>query len=93
MFFEQCMQWELAVHFQFLASQNTMAALIGGQTVHSWGGIPVNADTLHHKMLGKDADGDIDQLFLNAVSLRFLLIDEVSTISPALLGALDAFLR
>ena len=53
----------------------------------------MTADALHEKIGGKDSEGDIDQLFLNAVSLRFLLIDEVGAISPALLGALDTFLR
>ena len=41
--FESGLGWEDGVQFQFLASQNTMAALIGGTTVHSWGVIPVNA--------------------------------------------------
>ena len=43
--FEDGLGWEDGVHFQFLATQNTMAALIGGKTVHSWGCIPVNIQT------------------------------------------------
>ena len=42
-FFENCLQWEDGVQFQFLAAQNTMAALIGGKTIHSWSKIPVSA--------------------------------------------------
>ena len=42
-FFETCLQWEDGVQFQFLAAQNTMAALISGKTIHSWSKIPVNA--------------------------------------------------
>ena len=42
-FFEHCLQWEDGVQFQFLAAQNTMAALTGGKTIHSWSKIPVNA--------------------------------------------------
>ena len=34
------------VQFQCLASQHTMAALIGGTTVHGWGKVPVNATQL-----------------------------------------------
>ena len=42
-FFEECLGWEDGVQFQCLASQNTMAALIGGSTVHSWGDVPVKS--------------------------------------------------
>ena len=41
-FFEKVLGWKHGVQFQFLASQNSMAALIGGNTVHSWGVIPTN---------------------------------------------------
>ena len=92
-FFEECLGWEDGVQFQFLASQNTMAALIGGATVHSWGTIPVNADHAASKAQTKGADGDVDDLFLNAMSMRWLLIDEISTLGPGLLGLLDIYLR
>jgi len=92
-FFEECLQWEDGVQFQFLASQNTMAALIGGATIHTWGTIPVNATDASNKVQTKHADGDVDDLFLKALSIRFLIIDEVSTASPMLLGLLDAYLR
>ena len=92
-FFEHCLGWEDGVQFQFLASQNTMAALIGGATVHSWGAIPVNAMQAGNKATSKSGDGDIDQVFLNALGIRWLILDEASTLSPALLGLLDAYLR
>ena len=92
-FFEECLGWENGVQFQFLASQNTMAALIGGQTLHSWGVIPLNATDAANKLQNKGKDDDIDQLFLNALGIRWLVIDEVSTISPCLLGLLDSYLR
>jgi hypothetical protein len=92
-FFEECLKWEDGVQFQFLASQNTMAALIGGKTVHSWSTIPVNATDASNKLQTKGSEGDIDQLFLNALGIRWLLLDEVSTLSPYLLGLLDAYLR
>ena len=92
-FFEECLGWEHGIQFQFLATQNTMAALIGGGTVHSWGTIPVNATDAASKVQSKNADGDIDDLFLNALAMRFLVIDESSTASLSLLGLLDAYLR
>ena len=61
--FEDCLGWEDGVQFQFLASQNTMAALIGGKTIHSWGSIPINATQASAKVGTKGADGDIDVLF------------------------------
>ena len=45
-FFTECLGWEHGVQFQCLASQHTMAALIGGTTVHGWGKVPVNATQL-----------------------------------------------
>jgi hypothetical protein len=92
-FFEECLKWDDGVQFQFLASQNTMAALIGGATVHSWSTIPVNATDAANKVQSKGEDGDIDELFLKALGMRWLLLDEVSTLSPYLLGLLDAYLR
>ena len=92
-FFEECLKWEDGVQFQFLASQNTMAALIGGATVHSWSTIPVNASDAADKVNNKGDGGDIDTLFLNALGKRWLVIDEIRTLSPYLQGLLDAYLR
>ena len=92
-FFEECLKWEDGVPFQFLASQNTMAALISGQTLHTWGQIPINASDATAKVQTKASDGDIDVLFLNALGMRWIVIDEISTVSPTLLGLLDSYLR
>ena len=92
-FFEECLQWEDGMHFQFLASQNTMAALLGGATLHSWGGIPVNLTDAMSKVHTKGADGDVDELYEKCLSMRWLVIDEISTVSTSLLGLLDSFLR
>ena len=43
------------------------------------------------KYAGKDVDWD--QLSENALSLRWLFIDECSTLSPSLLATLESFLR
>ena len=92
-FFQECLHWQHGVEFQFVASMNTMAALIGGSTLHSWGQIPINASNAEDKMTNKGDDHDIDQLFLNALNLRWLFIDEFPTNAPGVLGILDAFLR
>ena len=66
-FFEECLHWEDGVQFQFLATQNTMAALTGGATSHTWGGIPVNFADASSKVQSKGADGDIDDLFFECL--------------------------
>ena len=91
--YQECLKWEDGIQFQFLASQNTMASLIGGATVHSWGGIPLNYNDAMQKTQTKGSDGDIDELFLKALGIRWIVIDEISTISPSLLGLLDSYLR
>ena len=68
-FFESCMQWTDGVQFQFLAPQNSMAELIGGQTVHTWGVIPTNKTAAANKHGNKDVDWD--QLFENVPSPTF----------------------
>ena len=70
-----------------------MAALNGGNSVHIWAGIPVNSTTARGQVQGKAEDGDVGNLFLDVFSSRWLLLDEVSTMSPSLLGLLDAYWR
>ena len=41
-FFETVMEWEHEKEFAFVAFQNSMAALLGGMTLHSFGKIPLN---------------------------------------------------
>ena len=38
-YFEDVWHWEESIHFQFVAPLNSMAANIGGATLHSWGEI------------------------------------------------------
>ena len=90
-FFEECLKWEDGVQFQFLAQQNSMARLVRGKTINTWAIIPVNPEAAKNKILNKD--GDIDELFMNCVSMRWLIIDECSVASPWLLGCVDAALR
>ena len=90
--FQSCMNWSDGVQFQFLATQNTMAELIGGRTINTWGVIPPNKAAAGRKAQASQ-DVDWDQLFENALNLRWLVIDECSTLSPSLLSILESFLR
>ena len=76
-----------------MASQNTMASLIGGQTLHHWSTIPVNAKTAGQKKTGKGSEGDIDALFLKVQGMRWLVVDEVTTASLTILDLMDSYLR
>ena len=70
-----------------------MAALIGGATLHHWGGIPINFADAAEKISSKGGGGDVDDLYERCLGVRWLLIDESSTLSPMLLGLLDSYLR
>jgi len=85
------MGWQHGVQFQFLAQQNSMAALIGGNTVHSWAVIPTSKTAAAAKHANKEVDWD--QLFENCISMRWLIIDEVSTLALCTMGTMESFLR
>ena len=91
-FFEECLGWMDGVQFQMLAPQHTMAALIGGRTVHGWGSIPINASAASEQNK-KAGASDVDALFLKALSMRWLLIDEISNLGAMVFGLLDSFLK
>ena len=92
-YFTEVLGWEDGAEFQYLASQNTMASLIGGLTLHHWSTIPVNATKAQEKKLGKGAEGDVNPLFLKVQGMRWLVIDEASTASLTILDLLDSYLR
>ena len=53
----------------------------------------MNAEDAAKKLHGKSEEGDVDELFLNALGIRWLLFDEGSALALSLLGTLDAYLR
>ena len=54
-----------------------MAALIGGQTVHACGEIPVNAEAVASKLHVKNTEGDVDAWFLSALGVRWMIEETV----------------
>ena len=68
LFFEEVLGWEHGVQFQLLAPQHTMALLIGGNTIHSWGQVPINATSMQEAR-GKKGSQDVDELFERTQSL------------------------
>ena len=81
------------MQFVCFATQNIMAAFIGGFTVHSWGTIPVNSSDAVEKINSKACAGEVDELFVKVQCLRWIFVDESSTLSPYLFGILDVYLR
>ena len=91
--FEERFGWEHGVHYQCLAPQNTMAAAIGGNTVHSWACVPINATEAFEMGRRKKGVEDIDRLFLAAQSIRWILIDEITGVSLGTLGTAESNIR
>ena len=91
-FFDEVCLWENGVQYQTLASQNTMAAAICGNTNHSWGEVPINASGCNEASVKKNKDG-ISTSFLKCLSLRWLIPDEISTSGLIVLGILESNVR
>ena len=56
-FFEEVLGWQHGREFVCLASMNTMAALIGGSTIHAWGEVPINAEQQRKKVFPHELGG------------------------------------
>ena len=69
------------MEFVFVASQNTMAALIGGFTLHSFHGLSFKHKNGTTVAAQKEAKNDMASVFIRYQALRFMFIDEFSTAS------------
>jgi hypothetical protein len=58
-FFEDVLGWPHGREFVCLASMNTMAALIGGFTIHAWGEVPINAEQQQKKVFLHEGGVDV----------------------------------
>ena len=77
-FFENVCDFTHGKEFVFLASQNTMAALIEGSTIHSYGDIPFyGTDGKNKNVRGEKGVKDMSHLYLRYERLRWIFIDEV----------------
>ena len=83
--FETGLGWEHGVQFMCVAFQNRMAAAIGGTTLHNAGNLSrpgaESTRTLGHS--------EVDNLFVQNESLRWILLDEVSMVAHDLLGEFE----
>ena len=62
-------------------------------TAHGWGQAPVNSSQLYKAAARKKYDLQIDDLFLQVESIRWLLIDECTALAAMVLGVVDTNMR
>ena len=77
--FEEVLGWQHGVHFVCLAFTNTMATRIAGETTYHWSSIPAS-ETYDPR--------DTDMITARCELIRWILIDDVNTISADLFGQL-----
>ncbi|CAK9045091.1 unnamed protein product, partial [Durusdinium trenchii] len=82
-FFEELCGWHLQTEFVYLAPQNTQAALIQGMTLHAFANIRIKA-----KGQGGERERGPDQ-FVQYQRLRWLVLDEISTVGLEVLATLE----
>ena len=82
-FFEEICGWMQGQEFVYLASQNTQAALIDGNTLHSFAELQVKAPKQSRQTeFGPDK-------FVKYQRLRWLIVDECSTVALEVLAVLQ----
>ena len=85
-FFEEALGWEHGVQFICVAFQNRMAASIKGSTLHSAADLPRPGEDRNRKL----EHSEVDNLYIQNSSLRWVLVDEVSMIADSLLGDFES---
>ena len=91
--FEDVLGYTHATEFICVASMNTMAALIGGMTLHTWGEIPRSDEMSALKAVKFRDKADVSTMFVKCQNLRWILIDEGSSAGCENLGIMDAGMR
>jgi len=85
-FFEEALRWTHGTEFICAAFQNRMAAAIQGTTLHTAADLPRPGEDRAKKL----ASSDIDNLYAQNQSLRWILIDEISMVADELLGDFES---
>ena len=86
-FFEELCGWQHQQEFVYLAPQNTQAALIAGMTLHSFANIQVKNKTSRAK------NTNTPEQFAKYQRLRWLVVDESSTVGLEILATLEKRLQ
>ena len=90
LFFEDVCDYTHEKEFVYLTSQNSMAALIDGLTFHSYMKIPfMKEDGVQVNRRAEQGEHGISDLCLQFGRLRWIFIDECSTMGAEVLAAGD----
>ena len=87
--FREALHWNHGIEYQCVAFQNTVAAAMGGLTLHSSGDIQIGSNSDSRKL----GHTDIDVLFSRNQCLRWLIFDETFMIPDELLGTFADHLK
>jgi hypothetical protein len=88
-YFEKVWSWEAGVHFVFLAPLNTMAANIGGSTVHSFGEIRFKDKRGNTIQSRGGTNDEVSSMSIKCRSLRFAFVDEIEATGTDVLADLE----
>ena len=92
-FFEEECAFTHGVEFVYLASQHTMTAIIGGFTIHSFGGVKfMKKDGAYANLKNEDRQ-NMSKLFLKYERLRWVFTDECSTASAEIQAEMECNIR
>ena len=91
--FTDVLGWTSGNQLICLAVQHTMAANIGGSTIHHWGNIPFRDEKGNATGYCKGGQRTTTVLFDRCFNLRWILIDEISMVSAELLAELQFLVR
>ena len=80
-YFESVLGWSHGVEFACIASMNTMAALIGGSTIHSFGEVPIGEEQGNTRKKQAWDKPDVNTMYMKCENMRVLIIDEGSSAS------------
>ena len=79
--FEEGLEWKHGEQFMCVAFQNRMAAAIGGFTLHAGADLPRPGENRDRKL----SHSEVDNLYIQNSSLRWVLLDEISMVADSLL--------
>lgn len=78
-YFESVPGWSRRQDFACIASMNTMSALIGGSTIHSFGEVPIGDDQATTRRNQRWDKPDVRTMFIKCENMRVLIIDAGSS--------------
>ena len=88
-YFDVVWDWKEGIHFVKLAFMNSMAANIGGSTIHSWGEVGFVDPLGNFRKARKQGEKDVPTMNTKCASLRWILIDEIEAAGCELLDDLN----